>query len=247
MIGHARIGAWKCVVPRQQLPIIVICRDLLSDLISLVHWLEKTSHENIILLDNNSSYPPLLEYLSATHHEVIRLDANLGHRSPWLCGLIDRLGPGTPFVVTDPDVIPDPEAPPDSFEYMQQLLLKHDAFDKAGFGLHIDDLPDHYPHRDAVIIWESPFWTKAIEPNVFAAHLDTTLALHRPGTASKVTESLRTGAPHMARHLPWYRDPRHPDEESAHYLKHRDDSVGYWNRTTLHPSVGRRLNRERQE
>jgi hypothetical protein len=232
---------WKSVLPRQKLPVIVVCRDLVSDLISLVNWLERASHENIILLDNNSTYPPLLEYLHASPHDVIRLDTNLGHRSPWLSGLVDQLGATTPFVVTDPDVLPDPEAPADSFEYFQDVLLRYSAFDKAGFGLHIDDLPAYYPHRTAVIAWETPFWTKEIESAVFSTHLDTTLALHRPNTPYKVTEALRTGAPHMARHLPWYRDPSHPDKETAYYLKHRDNSVGYWNRPELHSEVVRRL------
>lgn len=237
---------WKSILPRQRLPVIVVCRDLLSDLILLVKWLEKASHENIILLDNNSTYPPLLEYLCASPHDVIRLDSNLGHRSPWLSGLVHRLDSTTPFVVTDPDLLPDPEAPDDSFEYLQDILLRHPAFDKAGFGLHIDDLPVYYSHRAEVISWETPFWTKEIEPAVFAAHLDTTLALHRPGTPYKVTDALRTGAPYMARHLPWYRDLSHPDEETIHYLKHRNPSIGYWNRRELHPEVTRHL-RVRQQ
>lgn len=241
-MGRAMISRhWNSVVTRQKLPVIIICRDLLSDLISLVQWFEATGHENLILLDNDSTYPPLLEYFEATPHAVIRLEANLGHRSPWLSGLVEKLGPATPFVVTDPDVLPDPAAPADSFEYFQELLLRHRNFDKAGFGLHIDDLPSCYPHSAEVIAWETPFWQKEIAPAVFAAHLDTTLALHRPGTPHKVTEALRTGRPYMARHLPWYRDPFRPDEETAYYLKHRDDAVGYWNRTRLHPEVARRL------
>jgi hypothetical protein len=228
-------------VPRAQLPVVVICRDLVSDLMVLVAWLENTGHEKIILLDNASTYPPLLDYLRASSHDVVRLKENLGQRSPWLSGLVDRLSPNIPFVVTDPDVVPDPEAPVDSFEHLQERLLRHGAFDKAGFGLHVDDLPALYPYRAEVIAWEAPFWKQEIEPGVYAAHLDTTLALHRPRTPYKVTEALRTGAPHMARHLPWYRDPFHPDEETAYYLDHRDESVGYWNRRELHPAVRRRL------
>jgi hypothetical protein len=146
-----------------------------------------------------------------------------------------------PFVVTDPDLLPDLEAPADSFEYLQELLLRHSEFDKVGFGLHIDDLPLFYPYRTEVAAWESPFWTTQIAPGVFTAHLDTTLALHRPGTCYKVTEALRTGAPYMARHLPWYRNPFQPDKETAYYLDHRDEAVGYWNRRGLHPAVNSRL------
>lgn len=241
MVGVMGSRSWNSVLPRQRLPVIIVCRDLVTDLISLVRWLEQTDHQNLILLNNDSTYPPLLEYLAASAHRVIRLDTNLGHTSPWRCGLTTEFGADVPFVVTDPDVLPDPEAPADTFEHLQELLLRHRDFDKAAFGLHIDDLPDRYPFRAEVIAWESPFWTKEIEPGAFAAHVDTTLAVHRPGTPHKVTEALRTGAPRMARHMPWYRDPRNPDPENTYYLKHRDKSVGYWNRETLHTAVARHI------
>lgn len=207
----------------------------------LVSWLERTGHGNITLLDNASTYPPLLDYLARSSHRVIRLEENLGHRVPWRCGIVGEFGEEMPFVVTDPDVLPDPQVPAESFEYMQELLLRHPAFDKIGFGLHIDDLPNLYPFREQVIAWERPFWEKEVEPGVFAAHLDTTLALHRPGCPYKVTEALRTAEPYMARHLPWYRDPLAPDEEVKYYQCHRDQSVGYWNRSELHPKVSEHL------
>lgn len=240
--------SWRSILPRQKLPILIICRDLVSDLTSLVNWFEKTGHENIILLDNKSTYPPLLEYFSASPHEVIKLKSNFGHRSPWLSGFVERFDQATPFVVTDPDLLPDPDAPADSFEYFQELLLRYNDFDKVGFGLHIDDLPEINPYRDQVIQWETPFWSKELEPLVFAAHLDTTLALHRPNTAYKVTEAIRTGLPYMAKHLPWYRDPFNANEETSYYLKNRDNLIGYWNRQSLHPEVAKRFNnRDKKE
>lgn len=232
---------WKNIVLRKELPILIVCRDLVSDLRLLVDWLEKTGHENIILLDNKSTYPPLIDYLAASPHEVIRLAANLGHVSPWVGQIVERFDKATPFVVTDPDVLPDDQAPADSFEYLQELLLRHSDYDKAGLGLHIDDIPSTYPYRDQVRQWEAPFWVKELEPAVFTAHLDTTLALHRPGTPYKVTEAIRTGQPYMARHLPWYRNPFDPDEETAYYLNHRDVQIGYWNRQSPHPEVAKRF------
>ncbi len=230
---------WKSILPRQKLPVLIICRDLVTDLKLLINWFEKTGHENIILLDNNSSYPPLLEYLSASPHEVVKLNSNLGHKSPWISKFVERFDKSTPFVVTDPDLLPDPEAPEDSFEYFQELLLRYKKFDKAGFGLHIDDIPVINPYRDQIIQWEEPFWNKELESLVYAAHLDTTLALHRPQTPYKVTEAIRTGRPYMAKHLPWYRDPHNPNEETAYYLMNRDNQVGYWNRQSLHPEVAK--------
>ncbi|MFJ8073873.1 hypothetical protein ACIQ7Q_08050 [Streptomyces sp. NPDC096176] len=220
-------------VSRADIPVIIICHNLLSDLRRLVTWLEKSGHEEIHLLDNASTYPPLLEYLGSTPHNVITLPENLGHEAPWLSGLAQRLGHEQPFVVTDPDVLPDTSCPDDAVEYFQELLLRHPDFDKTGFGLHIDDIPDRYPHKEAVITWERPFWEKEVEKGVFAAHVDTTFSVHRPGTPYKVTEALRTDAPYLARHMPWYRDPHEPDQETEYFFAQRRGDIGFWNRSTL--------------
>lgn len=220
---------WTELVGRADIPVIIICRDMLGDLRRLVRWLEAAGHQRIILLDNASTYPPLLEYLAAAPHEVIRLASNLGHQSPWLSGLVDRVGRRRPFAVSDPDVLPGDSCPHDAVEHFQELLLKFPEFDKAGFGLRIDDLPEHYPHRESVRRWERPYWANEIATGVFTAHIDTTFAACRPGTLYKVTEALRTGPPYVARHLPWYRDPAQPDAETAYFFRERRDDIGYWN------------------
>jgi hypothetical protein len=228
------------VVDRARVPTIIICRDLISDVTVLVDWLERAGHQEVILLDNSSTYPPLVEYLRQSPHQVVRLNENLGHQAPWSCGLVASLGT-SPFVVSDPDVLPDDACPDDAVEYFQEILHRFPAFDQAGFGLHVDDLPDWYPHRNMVAQWERPFWTDEVGSGIFAAHIDTTFALYRPGTGYKVTEALRTGRPYTARHLPWYRDPRSPDEETAYYFRHRRSDIGYWNHAALPPAVTARL------
>lgn len=226
---------WQ-VLPRSQIPVIIICHNVVTDLIKLVNWLEWAGHERIFLLDNASTYAPLVDYLAQTQHEVIRLSENIGHRAPWAIGMVDRVGRSSPYVVTDPDVLPDEACPADAVEHFQSLLLQHRDFDQAGLGLRIDDIPDCYPHRESVLRWERPYWSKPVADGVFAAHIDTTFAVYRPNTPYKVTEALRTGAPYLARHLPWYRDPNKPDPEMTYFFKHRRPDVGYWNRRDL-PAV----------
>jgi hypothetical protein len=227
------------VISRSAVPVIIICHNLVTDLARLVDWLEEAGHERLVLLDNASSYPPLVSYLAESPHRVVRLKENLGHKAPWLSGLVDELGTSQPFVVTDPDVLPEAACPPDAVEYFQELLLKYLDFNKAGFGLCLDDIPMSYPHRDVVRRWEAPFWAKEIATGVFAAHIDTTFAVNRPGAPYKVTEALRTAAPYRARHLPWYRNPRQPDAETAYFYSHRRVDIGYWNRSDL-PAAARR-------
>jgi hypothetical protein len=242
MAGERTVSGhpWREPLPPRDIPVIIICHNMLSDLVQLVRWLEDTGHANVFLLDNASSYLPLLDYLKAAQHEVVRLRENMGHVAPWESGLVDRLGSSRPFIVSDPDILPDPYCPQDASAYFQALLLRHPEFDKAGFGLRIDDLPEHFPHRETVLRWEQPYWKKEVSAGVYAAHIDTTFAVHRPGTPYKVTEALRTDAPYLARHLPWYRDPRRPDPETAFYFSHRRPDIGYWNREELPPMVTNR-------
>ena len=73
-------------------PVIIIVRDRLKPLALLVDWLERAGAQRLVLLDNDSTYPPLIDYLAASPHDVRLLGRNLGHRSPWLSGVAQELG-----------------------------------------------------------------------------------------------------------------------------------------------------------
>ena len=44
------------------IPVFIICRDMVTPLGDLVAWLERNGHQRLILVDNASTYPPLVEY-----------------------------------------------------------------------------------------------------------------------------------------------------------------------------------------
>ena len=71
-------------------------------------------------------------------HHVVRLGFNLGHRAPWLSGLVAEHGYNTHFVVTDPDVVPTGDCPSDLFEKFAVTLDQHPEIDKIGLSLKID-------------------------------------------------------------------------------------------------------------
>jgi hypothetical protein len=50
-----------------------------SPLIELVDWLERIGCQEIILLDNDSAYEPLLDYYRTTPHIVLTLGAKRRH------------------------------------------------------------------------------------------------------------------------------------------------------------------------
>jgi hypothetical protein len=199
----------------------------LSCLKLLLKWLERIGQKRIILLDNNSAYPPLLNFYKDTKHEVVRFRRNYGQTVLWRTKLFQEVITENHYILSDPDVVPGKSCPSDAIEYLYHLLEKYDTYDKAGFGLKIDDIPSHYQHREDVIKWEKRFWVKEIEPNVFDAPIDTTFALYRPGIRYSFN-SIRTGAPYVARHIPWYINSRELTDEELFYRKHLRKDSSHW-------------------
>ncbi len=215
-------------------PVLIPVRDRVTPLRQLVDWLEGAGHQELWLIDNASTYPPLLDYLASTAHDVVRLDRNLGHLSPWLSGTAPRVAHGRHLVISDPDVVPDPGCPPDAVARFRELLDRHPDVDKVGFGLRIDDLPSSYPLAGDVREWELRFWRDEVEPGVFRADIDTTFALYRPlDRRHDESRALRTGPPYVARHLPWYLDADDLSAEDRYYREHADAMIANWDRDQL--------------
>lgn len=220
-------------------PIIINCRDRVTPLARLVSWLKSAGHRRIYLLDNDSAYPGLLRYYESLRGDravtVVRLGINLGHAALWRSGFLGMLGPNTPFVYSDPDILPCPTCPLDAVGHFIKMLLRFPQAAKAGFGLRIDDLPDHHAHKPEVIEWESRFWKYRIgKPGLgdelYYGRIDTTFALYRPGTPyDHRLPALRTGYPYLARHLPWYEDSAHPSEGDLFY-RNRAVTMTHWTR-----------------
>jgi len=97
------------------LPIFINSRDRLNCLKLLIEWLLRAGYNNLIILDNDSSYPPLLEYYRGLDADsrirVVRLGNNLGHKALWDCGILEELDIKTPYAYTDSDVLPIEECP----------------------------------------------------------------------------------------------------------------------------------------
>ena len=198
----------------------------MTSLAALVIWLEAAGCERVLLLDNASSFEPLLDYYRESPHEVVRLPENLGARALWLAGLV----PNTWFVYTDPDIVPIEACPLDLVDYLYELLFRFPDAPKAGVGLYLDDVPESnaklLAHERRLLEPNHPHWggplpgaTATFSP-VYDSWVDTTLALYRPGS-EWFLRSLRTGWPYQARHLSasWYY-PDDPSDEDRYYLGH---------------------------
>jgi hypothetical protein len=204
--------------PVPSYPVFINCRDRLAPLVPLVKWLERAGCDEIYLVDNDSAYEPLLDWYRRTPHTVIRLSENFGKWSLWQAPGVFDLTKGRRFVYTDPDVIPVGDCPLDALERFSALLDRYRLPHKAGFGLVVDDLPDHYRHKDTVLAAEAPMWQWPLERGVYYAPIDTTFALYREG-ASWAREAIRTGPPYVARHDSWYMNFDEPTEEDLFYAE----------------------------
>lgn len=158
---------------------------------------------------------------------------------------------GRQFVYTDPDVIPDSECPSDALDRFAELLQRYPRANKAGFGLRIDDLPDHYAHKAAVVSWEAQFWTRPVERGAYWAPIDTTFALYR-ADGTRALDAIRTGPPYVARHSTWYLDFDDLGEEDRFYQQraaehtHHSRGTSHWATSRLSARVAKRVDAVRR-
>ena len=215
----------------KEIPIFINARDLFVSLRQLVMWLLEAGYTCIYVIDNESSYPALLDFYNTMRKDirVIRVGMNLGHTAIWHSNILDQLGIIGPYVWTDPDIVPIKECPTNVLEFFLAVLQVYPNKTKVGFGLRIDDLPEHYRFKREVIAWETQYWEKKIGPKLYDAPIDTTFALYRAGSGYKpINAALRTGFPYLARHVPWYENLDRPSDDHDYYLKNAKPGINSW-------------------
>jgi hypothetical protein len=205
--------------------VVINNRNLFSWPKSMVEKILK--YENlaeIIIIDNESTYEPLLEWYSQIQHKIIRIP-NLGHSAPWIPE-INALIKTDLYVVSDPDL--DLELTPnDTLRYLVDCLNKYPEFEKIGLGLDILSVPKDAPLYSHVNSHEKYFWDLPLIDGVLRkAPVDTTFAVY----SKKIMNSYKiTGAradyPYVAKHIPWNIVDR--SEEFNYYIKTANNSSCY--------------------
>lgn len=220
----------------KKIPIIINNYNRLSHLKKLIEGLKSKGYHNIHVLDNLSTYPPLLEYYKENpdNLKLHLFKKNYGYKSLWKSGLWYKFMFNY-FCYTDSDLEIMDECPDNFLTYFHNLLIKYPSTHKVGFSLNITDLPDHYSKKEEVIKWEEKFNLTEKENNVFIAPIDTTFALYRPfsrrGQRDGSQEMLRTGFPYQCRHLPWYNDCKNLSEEELYYINSVKKPT-HWSKTS---------------
>jgi len=175
-----------------------------------------------LIIDNQSTYPPLLEYYKRIDHpcvQVIYLNFNSWRKGAEYIGK-KKLKDFDKFIITDSDLLPYRDTPRDLVSHISKLLDKYPSYNHIGTSLEIKDLPDHYPLKQTVVKYESRFWQDLINEEVYNAKIDTTFAMYRNSSTILATEpALRSARPYRLKHVDWYLDPTEHSAEYEYYLR----------------------------
>jgi len=217
-------------------PIIIINFNQLFFLRQLVGFLLERGFKNVVVIDNKSTYPPLLDYYRemADRIKVEYRENNEGHpvffRTP---ELQEKYGKGY-FVVTDSDIVPNINLPMDFMAQMMSVLDKHyNCINKVGFALDLEDIPDSYLPKDKVLKWEKQFWEKPLGNDMYEAGIDTTFALYKPKYPrcfknEHFIKSIRMAGPFTSQHGGWLLDSANLTDEQKYYNKHATNYSSSW-------------------
>lgn len=205
-------------------PVVINNRNRLTTTKKMVeHLLILNPKQEIIILDNESTYESLIKWYKEIENKVdIRYLKNEGHLALWSTAIYKELGDY--FIYTDSDLELN-ENMPDDYQLVMYNLLQKYEMNKVALAIKIDDLPDHYRYKNQVIRNEQNWWKDEIEKDIFKADTDTTFALMR-NIADNTFKSLRIGRrDFVCRHIPFYIDLDNLDEEEQYYINNIGEKV----------------------
>lgn len=196
----------------------------------LLTWLRDAGYGNVTVIDNASTWPSLLEfYTQSPEPMVVHAGANLGPYALWTLGLVPQ---STPFVVTDPDVVPSVTCPYDLVGRLLEALETLPASPcKVGPSIRVDNLPDHYKHKREVVAWEQQFWQRPVDGlGAYESLIDTTFALYLAGSVPWPAEGThyRLAPPYCVEHVPWYEDSDKSNSEREYYQANARRDFIHW-------------------
>lgn len=207
------------------IPIIINNRNLLTWPRAMLEKIKTFNNVGeIIIVDNDSTYPPLSEWYETNPCKVIRTK-NLGHTAPWQIGLIESLS--VPYVVTDPDLGLD-EVPISMLDDLNLKLTQLPHLQKIGPKLNHEIVEETSPYYSHLQTYEKRRWSssKIVNGVYVDVHIDTTFALYNVKHYFVGGGSL---AEYSIRHYPWEftDESRQKNLEFSYYISHANNSSSY--------------------
>ncbi|MFA5999172.1 MAG: FkbM family methyltransferase [Candidatus Babeliales bacterium] len=195
---------------KKNMPVVIIGYNQYTYIKNMVAQLEKYTSD-IIIIDNNSSFEPLLNYYANDFkYTLLRQKINHGHTvvsKNFIQNLV-----GDVYLMTDPDLKFNNNLPHNFIETLLEISNYFKAH-KVGFALFIDSdqiRTDVFYKGHDIKEWESAFWEKPLHyPNnssleLYEAPIDTTFCLVNKKFMSGA--HIRIAGDYTCLHLPWFKD-----------------------------------------
>lgn len=185
----------------------------------------------IFIVDNDSTYEPLLEWYDTNPCEIIKTTNN-GHLSPWIIDLPKKLNSKF-YVVTDSDLDLS-ITPKDSLPYLKGKLEKYKEYTKIGLSLKNWNVSKNSPYHEFLKNWSMTNWDiVSIKDGLLRnQQVDTTFAMYDLNKHYRGL-SCATYSPYSANHIPWeftnemIGDMKNKNYEYYYYLKNSNSSSSY--------------------
>ncbi len=216
------------------IPVIILNRDRLTPLKQLVDIMRKKNYNNITIIDNQSTYDPLLEWYKSCGAKVW-INTTLPNDINTLYYLLRKNNPEwlrlteKHFVFTDSDTVPIDSIPDNFIDDMIYYCDKYKK-DKIGLGCKLDDMDLSIPMAKYAYGYEITYWTNGIQEEkatLYPHPIDSTFALYRPGYSSGWSaNTFRMGYPYMMRHMPFYYFGDNMPDDEKYYLQHMNVQSG---------------------
>jgi glycosyltransferase involved in cell wall biosynthesis len=209
-----------------KIPVIINNYNLLTWPKAMVEQMKSWEGINeIIIIDNASTYEPLLEWYETNPCTIVRLEQNLGQAAPWKSGFVDTLS-GTYYAVTDPDL----DLSGVNKRVISKCIKKLSRFPslgKVGLSLDYEDVQPSSSYYNHMNNYEKPrqLGSRRFEGLLLDVAVDTTFAVYN------VKQYFIGGASLLdsAKHIPWYysEEERKADAEFSQYIASASNACSY--------------------
>lgn len=220
----------------KNIPIVILNRDRFHPLVEQVDILRSYGYTNITIIDNYSTYTPLLEWYKKSGVDVFYNDVTPNSNQAFK----DLVQIGHPkfvqivkdwYVFNDSDIIPLNSVPDNFIEHLINYAKKYNKT-KVGMSIKIDDIDLNYPLNAWVHGYESTYWTNGIKDGdveLYPHPIDTTFAVHAPNVLPTWSDdTLRVGIPYIVKHAPFYYDPNNLPDDEKYYISRMDKKSSNW-------------------
>lgn len=217
-------------------PVIIPSYNQLYYIKNTIKQLKRFGLENFIILDNGSTFRPLVKWFVGTQVPVVINSSNPGPRDFFTNVEIWNRLPNY-FIVTDPD-LEYPEAIPETLvNDLIQLSEKHE-WPKIALGLYKEDAKNMVP---MVKDWEVDYWKNIIAKTesgdpIYEAKTDTTFALYNKKFVTRPFDlswdgdfftAPRVCGKYLCKHWGWYYKKPVPNDEYRFYK----NTITHWSST----------------